>query len=116
MMLVVLLGQARTEVDGELDTGLGQQRNTLSLVLPLNALVTLDKRLKSSPASVFHQLNRKDVSSCLLLASCVCFILLWEREGMFNSLPVYPIFILFNLLLVLILTSAALSQSGPQCS
>lgn len=57
------------------------------------------------------------VSSCFLLASCVCFIfLLWERGGTFNSLPVYPIFILFNLLLALILTSAVLSQSRPQCS
>lgn len=53
-MLVVALGQARTEVEGELDTGLGQQKNTLSLVLLLNALVTLDERLKSS-ASVFPQ-------------------------------------------------------------
>lgn len=54
-MLVVALGQARTEVEGELDTGLGQQKNTLSLVLPLNALVTLDERFKSSSASVFPQ-------------------------------------------------------------
>lgn len=52
-MLVVALGQARTEVEGELDTGLGQQKNTLSLVLPLNTLVALDEQFKSSSASVF---------------------------------------------------------------
>lgn len=69
------------------------------------------------PQFSLSKTERMFVSSCFLLASCVCFIfLLWERGGTFNSLPIYPIFILFNLLLVLILTSAVLSQSEPHCS